>query len=316
MKELARDLTANHDNWFDQAKAIERYFQSGNFTYSQTDVSIPAKDQDYVDQFLFETLTGYCDNFSTSMVTMLRAVDIPARWVKGYTAGNYVGTVGSDGAIYEVTNNNAHSWVEVFFPSQGWVPFEPTKGFEGFDNLSTYTQDEEKDQTASIIPNVIQPEEEMLQALEEKQQENRSSPLDVKKAPSRWIEIKAFFSRNKLSTSVMVLLSAGVGIWLALKRRRWIPYYLLLNYKWKSSNETFVNAYGDLLKQLERFGVKRVAGQTLRDYAVIVDLRFDSKEMTLLTERYERAVYGGDVSHSDWEQVRKLWENLIKRTSS
>ena len=112
------------------------------------------KDQDYVDQFLFETLTGYCDNFSTSMVTMLRAVDIPARWVKGYTAGNYVGTVGSDGAIYEVTNNNAHSWVEVFFPSQGWVPFEPTKGFEGFDNLSTYTQDEEKNQTASIIPNV------------------------------------------------------------------------------------------------------------------------------------------------------------------
>ena len=70
------------------------------------------------------------------------------------------------------------------------------------------------------------------------------------------------------------------------------------------------------MKQLDRFGVKRVAGQTLRDYAVIVDLRFDSKEMALLTERYERVVYGGDVSHSDWEQVRKLWENLIKRTSS
>ena len=211
MKELARDLTANHDNWFDQAKAIERYFRSGNFTYSQTDVSIPAKDQDYVDQFLFETLTGYCDNFSTSMVTMLRAVDIPARWVKGYTAGNYVGTVGSDGAIYEVTNNNAHSWVEVFFPSQGWVPFEPTRGFEGFDNLSTYTQDEEKDQTASIIPNVIQPEEEMLQALEEKQQENRSSPLDVKKAPSRWIEIKAFFSRTSLARQSWCYYWLGLG---------------------------------------------------------------------------------------------------------
>ena len=31
--------------------------------------------------------------------------------------------------MYEVTNNNAHSWVEVYFEGQGWVTFEPTKGF-------------------------------------------------------------------------------------------------------------------------------------------------------------------------------------------
>ncbi len=60
---------------------------------------------------------------------MLRSAGIPARWVKGYTSGEYKGAGDHNGHIYEVTNNNAHSWVEVYFPDQGWVTFEPTKGF-------------------------------------------------------------------------------------------------------------------------------------------------------------------------------------------
>src|SRR5690606_28326558 len=31
--------------------------------------------------------------------------------------------------LYQVTNANAHSWVEVYFQEIGWVTFEPTQGF-------------------------------------------------------------------------------------------------------------------------------------------------------------------------------------------
>src|SRR5690606_39668688 len=84
--------------------------------------------------FFIGTEVGYCDNFATSMVTVLRAVDIPARWVKGYTSGHLIDTV-ADSTLFEVTNNETHSWVEVFFPSQGWVPFEPTIGFTNFSSI-------------------------------------------------------------------------------------------------------------------------------------------------------------------------------------
>ena len=63
------------------------------------------------------------------MVAMTRSLGIPARWVKGYTEGTFSKQVDKDYQLFEVTNDNAHSWVEVFFPGVGWVPFEPTVGF-------------------------------------------------------------------------------------------------------------------------------------------------------------------------------------------
>src|SRR5699024_3309327 len=82
-----------------------------------------------------------CDNYSTSMAVMLRTLDIPSRWVKGFTGGEKISTstdsLDNSTNIYEITNANAHSWVEVYFPEVGWVPFEPT---QGFNNLSEFEQ--------------------------------------------------------------------------------------------------------------------------------------------------------------------------------
>ena len=65
------------------------------------------------------------------MIVLLRSAGIPARWVKGYTEGTLDNTlVGAEGEdVYKIANDNAHSWVEVYFPGYGWIPFEPTKGF-------------------------------------------------------------------------------------------------------------------------------------------------------------------------------------------
>ena len=111
-------------------KAIERYFRRTEFTYQKWSIPYPEDEQDFVDQFLFETNRGYCDHFSTSMVVLLRSIGIEARWVKGYTSGEYIGIVNGT-SMYQITNNNAHSWVEVWFEELGaWLPFEPTKGFD------------------------------------------------------------------------------------------------------------------------------------------------------------------------------------------
>ena len=77
VRELAESITEKQDSVYEKAKAIERYFGRNGFVYAQQDIAVPEADEDYVDQFLFDTKRGYCDNYSTSMVVMLRAVDIP-----------------------------------------------------------------------------------------------------------------------------------------------------------------------------------------------------------------------------------------------
>ena len=67
------------------------------------------------------------------MVVMLRTLDIPARWVKGFTSGEkkaeQVSRADDIYNVYEVTNKNAHSWVEVYFPEMAGYRLNRRKDF-------------------------------------------------------------------------------------------------------------------------------------------------------------------------------------------
>ncbi|WP_254546170.1 DUF3488 and transglutaminase-like domain-containing protein [Halomarina pelagica] len=110
-------LTANADNPYDTARIVETYLEEEK-EYS-LDVRRPSGD--IADAFLFEMDAGYCTYYATTMVTMLRSQDIPARLVVGYTAGERVGQ-----SEWVVRGLDAHAWVEVYFPEYGWVAFDPT----------------------------------------------------------------------------------------------------------------------------------------------------------------------------------------------
>ena len=155
VRELALDITGKEESVYEKVKSVERYFGRNGFTYDQQNVAVPRGNEDYVDQFLFDTKRGYCDNFSTSMVVMLRASDIPARWVKGFAPGE--GKMNSRGKTeYKVTNNEAHSWVEAYIPGFGWMPFEPTIGFS---NMTSIEYDIETDMSDPEVPEMEEREQ-------------------------------------------------------------------------------------------------------------------------------------------------------------
>jgi transglutaminase-like putative cysteine protease len=121
-RELAIQLTATEPTPYGRAHAIEQYLRS-TFPYT-TDVPYPPANQDLVDYFLFSLRKGYCDYYASSMVVLARAAGLPARLAIGYANGTY----NPSSKRFIVTQADAHSWAEVYFPGIGWVPFEPTAG--------------------------------------------------------------------------------------------------------------------------------------------------------------------------------------------
>ncbi|WP_422122601.1 DUF3488 and DUF4129 domain-containing transglutaminase family protein [Planococcus sp. X10-3] len=309
VRDLAEEITIDSDTVYDKARAIENYFERNDFEYSLTDIPVPEEDQDYVDQFLFDTKRGYCDNFSTSMVVMLRSLDIPARWVKGFNQGEQlVDENGVETDVYQVTNNNAHSWVEAYMPGVGWMLFEPTIGFEGssqidFD-LDIETTDPEEQETPEV------PEQPELE------EEDSAAASAAAGGPGFGERISDFVSEHRgsifMATAALILMS----LVLFTQRQKWLPKVLVPYYRRRNGKQTFEKAYLRLLKQLDLYGIKREDGQTLMSYARYIDSFFGTREMTRLTSSYERSVYGGKPETVEWSELKESWEKLINRTTS
>jgi transglutaminase-like putative cysteine protease len=128
---LANSLTAGIDNPYDQAVAIQRHLQG--FAYTR-DLPATAR-KTTLEHFLFERQAGHCEYFSTAMAVMLRTLGMQTRNVNGFLGGQW----SQFGDYLVVTQNEAHSWVEVWFPGYGWVMFDPTPaGIGGASQLTSW----------------------------------------------------------------------------------------------------------------------------------------------------------------------------------
>jgi transglutaminase-like putative cysteine protease len=119
--ELARDVVGDAATRYDAARRLEAYLRT--YPYNE-DLPAPPDDRDLVDYFLFERQEGYCDYYASALAVMARSVGVPARLATGYAQGTY----DHDARRWVVTEQEGHSWVEVYFDGIGWVEFEPTAG--------------------------------------------------------------------------------------------------------------------------------------------------------------------------------------------
>lgn len=117
---LAEEIAASYNNPFDKAMAIQSYLRE-NIAYNDQ-IAAPPEGMDPIHHTLFISQEGYCTYYASAMAIMLRSQGVPARLVSGYAQGSY----DEESHVYRVRASNAHTWVEVFFPSYGWIQFEPT----------------------------------------------------------------------------------------------------------------------------------------------------------------------------------------------
>ena len=128
IRTLAQQWTVGISDPYDQAMAIEQQLRNpALFQYTLNPPQDPNLSVWPVVYFLTISHKGYCQYFASAMGSMLRSLGIPTRLVSGYGPGTARAQSGRAGERQEeVTTSDAHSWVEAYFPSYGWIPFEPT----------------------------------------------------------------------------------------------------------------------------------------------------------------------------------------------
>lgn len=301
--EKAKEITAPFDNNYEKVVAIEKYFHEG-FTYNLTVPDVPIE-RNFVDWFMFDSKVGYCTYYATSMVTLVRSIGLPARYIEGFVtpAGP------QPGSRYPVLNSNAHAWVEVYFEGVGWVRFEPTPPFAGVL--------EEEDDTP-IIPD-DEFEDPLDEHLDELDKEDQTGPLVTGGGNNG--------NNNSIPTGLLLviivlgsLIILNVSVTLGRK-------FLFSNIK---SEKRFKIGYFEILRILRIRGIKMKKGMTLKELAVIIDESYFAAHVSMedLTNIYYRIIYdNNEIPQSDFENMEifykefryefnnelKLWEWLIYR---
>ena len=116
IRSLAEQIARDKPTPYQKALALQDYLRT--FTYNQN-VALHHSFKNLVD-FLTKVKEGYCEQFAASRAVMARVLGIPARVAIGFGIGDQIGNQ------YRITTQEAHAWVEIYFPGSGWVAFEPT----------------------------------------------------------------------------------------------------------------------------------------------------------------------------------------------
>ncbi len=131
-KKLADSLSKTVDNTtIDKVLAIRSFFKQknplGEAVYSYSDnpgiPGLPGASK--LSTFCFETKKGWCTYYAGSTLLLLRAMKIPSRIAVGFLT---VDRSDNNKGWYWYYQDQAHAWVQVYFPEYGWLDFDMTIG--------------------------------------------------------------------------------------------------------------------------------------------------------------------------------------------
>ena len=333
------EIVADADTPYGKAVAIESYLRSSK-EYS---LEVDRPDGNVAEAFLLEMDEGYCVYFATAMTQMLRAEDVPARYVTGYTSGQEV-----DDGEYVVRGTDAHAWVEVYFPDHGWVAFEPTPGDsrdavhddavqqareDGDDDVDTDESEDASIDDGQIGGNETAPHDEPEG--DDEHEDNESSddgtesvggddPVDpdgeqesIDDDGFGWGDLLALVSIPRETAAVGLVALTGLLAVVHRTRatarlRRTVGLY------WQRTgtdpDSDAVRAYRRLEALLAREHRPRDPSESAREYLEAIERdgeAIDPRAGTVV-DRYERAIYGGGVDRAEATEAVDIVDDLAR----
>jgi len=257
--ELAAELTADCDNPYDKALALESWLRE-NCTYTKTPGD-PPEGRDFVSAFL-ETREGYCTYFASAMTVMARMVGLPARYVTGYGLKQADTRHGSN--YYTATNATAHAWTQIYFFGVGWVDFDATD-WEFYELVEkdppVIREQEEVAPVTPVVPELPEPEIEVPEP-EEPQTDSLSD----------------HGKKDKTGKLVLIILSCDLAAFLIFLLVRFIllffrveSFYYRITRKYPDNDVRADVCYRQILKQLRFLGLEMEPSDTISTFCARAD---------------------------------------------
>lgn len=129
---LAKEVTKGKETSIDKIIAIRDYFLSKDengkplFQYSDNPGIPDIPSASKLEYFLFENRKGYCAYYAGATLFMLRSLGVPSRITVGFLTMDRSG--GNNKGWYWYYADQAHAWVQIYFPGYGWLDFDTTIG--------------------------------------------------------------------------------------------------------------------------------------------------------------------------------------------
>ncbi len=323
IEELAQRVVSGGRSRYDAARAVERYLQN-DFGYT---LEMKAGGEQPLADFLFNVREGHCEYFASAMAVMLRTQGIATRVVNGFSRGEY----NEPADVYIVKQRNAHSWVEVYFPSEdAWVAFDPTPpaGQDGgvgqstgvAASLSKYMEALEMFWIQYFVAFDNQEQRSLFtsarKGLSDLQSNAKENTLGFAEALQKWwSELSGEMGSEASDRAVLSALGAIAGILLlggiafvlykAAKKKQ--VFGKVLRRLRRKRSDSVIEFYEQMSAILAEKGVIRPSDQTPVEFAHKVK----HPSVVRITELYNRVRFGGKkLSSVETGQINEWLEEL------
>jgi hypothetical protein len=311
IRSLAAQIAGSNSNNFSKAAALEKYLKT-HYGYTLQLLRTPVKDP--LANFLFDRRQGHCEYFASAMTVMLRTLGIPARVVNGFRSDEFNDVT----ANYVVRAQDAHAWVEAYFPGYGWQTFDPTpasnKGTpQGWGRVALYL-----DAAASFWREWVVSYDSSHQYVLGQSAVNQTRDIwerlrifahlryaamlrwarhrqqPIERSPGKWVGI---------GLAVVLLLAA---LWNA----RWIARSVRQRWPVKARTAEHAAAlwYQRMAQSVERRGAHKSPAQTPLEFVTEIEDADLRARVAEFTRAYESARFG--KSAEDAERLPRLYEEV------
>ena len=285
---FARELRSQYPDDLSLVNALLQWYNKEPFHYT---LSPPRLGNHSIDNFMFDTRSGFCEHYAGSFVFLLRAAGIPARVVTGYQGGE----MSNDYMI--VRQSDAHAWAEVYIKGE-WIRFDPTAAVAPERVEQGVGEALRSDPSRNFLDKIEIPLlnsvalqwdavnfawQRMIIGFDNERQAALWKKLGIDK-PSGWMIV------------IAVALIAGVWALLILKP---------LTGFWKKPVAPCERYWRKLAKRLEAQGFKRASGETHSQYIARACKQWPQhrKPLQTLIQSYNHGTYAQGDDHTQLQMA-------------